>query len=168
MEDLLLLNQLDVDANRSPKEEVNLTELCETAMTQMEPVISKRHLQVQERLAVEVETIALPTHAGMLVRNLVENAVKYASEGGRVTIDLSPTAEGARMEVFDECPMIPIENLDQLFEAFFRPDHSRQSATGGNGLGLAICKAIAIANGWKISLRQENKGIRAIVEFLNE
>lgn len=164
-EDLLLLNQLDVDTNRSPKETVNLAEICETVMSQMAPIISKRNLQVEERLSADVEANAVPTYANMLVRNLVENAVKYASEGGRVTIDLSPMPAGARLEVFNECPRIPVENLDQLFEAFYRPDQSRQSGTGGNGLGLAICKAIAIANGWRISLHQDDSGVTAVVEF---
>ena len=168
VQDLLLLNQLDVDANRSPKEVVNLTEACETAMSQVGAIIGKRGLRVEERLAAGVEAVSIPTHADMLVRNLVENAVKYASEGGRVTIDLARMPSGAKLEVFNECTPIPVESLDQLFEAFYRPDQSRQSSTGGNGLGLAICKAIAIANGWKISLRQEDEGIRAIVEFLTE
>lgn len=165
VQDLLLLNRLDVSADRAPKETVNLTEICETAVSQMSAVASERKLQLDEALPPSVEVTALPTHADMLIRNLVENAVKYASEGGRVAIELAAPPTGVRLAIFNECPPIPVQDLGQLFEPFFRPDLSRQSATGGNGLGLAICKALAVTNGWRISLQQQASGIEAVVEF---
>jgi signal transduction histidine kinase len=165
VQDLLMLNQLDVTTSRLPRDVVNLTELCERMVSQMAPVAAERKLRIEESLQPDAEVPALPTHADMLIRNLVENAVKYASEGGQVRLRLIAQPERTRLEIYDECPPIPIEDLDQLFEPFYRPDLSRQSATGGNGLGLAICKALAIANGWRLSLHQEDSGIRAVVEF---
>jgi two-component system OmpR family sensor kinase len=161
VQDLLMLNQLDVTTSRLPRDMVNLTELCERTVSQMAPVVAERRLRIDESIQPDVEITALPTHADMLVRNLVENAMKYASEGGQVRLQLG----GTTLDIYDECPPIPIQDLDQLFEPFYRPDLSRQSATGGNGLGLAICKALAIANGWRLSLHQEAAGIRAVVEF---
>jgi signal transduction histidine kinase len=95
----------------------------------------------------------------MLIRNLVENAVKYADPGGQVDIRYNPQA--ATLVVFNSC--LPIEGWlpERTFEPFYRPDASRNSATGGNGLGLTICKAICVANGWKIEVKQVEGGVRA-------
>jgi signal transduction histidine kinase len=67
--------------------------------------------------------------------------------------------------VFNECPTIPGWNPQKLFEPFYRPDAARNARTGGNGLGLAICRAIASANGWTVELRQEPRGVHANAVF---
>jgi signal transduction histidine kinase len=56
-------------------------------------------------------------------------------------------------------------STDKLFEAFYRPDVSRNSKTGGNGLGLAICKAVASANGWTIGLTPREGSVVAEATF---
>jgi two-component system, OmpR family, sensor kinase len=78
---------------------------------------------------------------------------------------LSSSAAGARLEVFNECPPMPGWNPEKPFEPFYRPDTARNARTGGNGLGLAICRAIATANGWTVALRQEPGGVRAVACF---
>ena len=97
----------------------------------------------------------------MLVSNLIENAVKYAPSGGKVTIK----AEGSTLQVINSFPQTPVLDIDKLFEPFYRPDESRSGETGGNGLGLAICKSIASANEWSISLKQEETAVVALVRF---
>jgi signal transduction histidine kinase len=69
------------------------------------------------------------------------------------------------LEVYNDFPGGVRLPLDQLFEPFFRADPSRSSRTGGNGLGLAICRAITVANGWNLSWVQEGAGVRATVLF---
>ena len=63
---------------------------------------------------------------------------------------------------FPENVKIATENI---FQPFYRDDTSRNSKTGGNGLGLAICRAIAVANGWEVGITQEAGKIRATVNF---
>ncbi|HLJ54937.1 MAG TPA: ATP-binding protein, partial [Chthonomonadaceae bacterium] len=106
-----------------------------------------------------------PLHVEMLTRNLLENAVKYATRGGIVSVSLAQQDGQCRLEVFNTFPSEPRLDPEALFEPFFRPDASRNLETGGNGLGLAICRAVTVANHWKLDWRQEADGIRATVWF---
>jgi signal transduction histidine kinase len=162
--DLLLLHQID-SAKTRPGEPVDLSEVCHWALRQVAPLLAQRGLRVSAGAMPEVTITAPPTRAEVLVRNLLENAVKYAVPGGEVRLSLRRSGEGACLEVFNECPPVPGWNSASLFEPFARPDDSRSSAGGGSGLGLAICGAIAKANGWTITLAPTGEGVLATVVF---
>jgi signal transduction histidine kinase len=66
---------------------------------------------------------------------------------------------------FNECLLNSRLKSEQLFEPFFRPDFSRSSDTGGNGLGLAICKAITDTNAWRLIWIQAAAGVHVTVFF---
>jgi K+-sensing histidine kinase KdpD len=72
---------------------------------------------------------------------------------------------GWRFEVHNACAATLEVRAEQVFEPFFRPDASRSSRTGGNGLGLAICKAVADANGWALEWVRGAEGVRVRVRF---
>ena len=161
-QDLLLLNQLD-SAPMPALEAVEVGEMCERALSHLSALIGERHLVLQADWS-ETLTIEAPPHQlEMLTRNLIENAVKYAEAGGTVRVDLLPATH--TLEIFNACAPIPQWDEKKLFEPFYRLDESRNSKTGGNGLGLAICKAIADANGWHITLSQVAGGVLARVHF---
>ncbi len=90
-----------------------------------------------------------------LFLNLVDNAVKYTSPGGKVTLSLSKEMEWAFFEVVDTGVGIPPENLPHIFDRFYRVDKSRARAQGGSGLGLSIAKWIAQAHGGAIRVRSQ-------------
>lgn len=159
--DLLLLNQLDMATATPPAQEMDVPDVIERILKQLEPEIDARALQVETQWARASEIVAPWNHVEMLTRNLVENAVKYAAPGGAVRVG----QERSTLTVWNECERIEGWDEDKYFEPFFRPDASRNSQTGGNGLGLAICKAICQANNWRITLRQEAGGVRVVVEF---
>ncbi|HZT42670.1 MAG TPA: ATP-binding protein [Chthonomonadaceae bacterium] len=162
--DLLLLNQLDT-APPPPKEPVNLAGICERILCASAPLIEARGLQAQSALPAEIMVEAPPTHIEMLVRNLIENAIKYAEAGGCVRVRITGASAIPRLDIFNTCAPLPEWNPDKLFEPFYRPDASRNSKTGGTGLGLAICKAIADVNGWTLTLQQESNGVSSTVLF---
>jgi two-component system OmpR family sensor kinase len=161
VQDLLLLNLLDAVTSHPPGVLLDLADICERELSSLRPLAAERGLQVQLSLPETCEIIAPWTHATMLVRNLLENAVKYATPGGIVRTQL----QGSTLTVWNECAPVVGWDADKYFEPFFRPDAARNSQTGGNGLGLAICKAIADTNGWELSLSQEDRGICAVVKF---
>jgi signal transduction histidine kinase len=166
--DLLLLNQLDSAASLPPQETVCVADICERVVQHFQPLIRQRSLQIEMDLGPDLEILAPALHTEMLVRNLVENAVKYAAPEGKVTFQITSVSGTPRLEIFNECSPLPPEIARHLFEPFFRPDSSRNSATGGNGLGLAICKAIAAANGWTLSWIPEERGFKIAVLFREE
>jgi signal transduction histidine kinase len=162
--DLLLLSQLD-SARTPPQEAVCLTDVCADALHSFAPLIAAHSLRVEAHLPSGATVQAVPTHAEMLTRNLIENAIKYASEGGTVRIGVTGPPDATLLTIFNTCPSLPDWNPDKLFEPFYRPDASRNSQTGGAGLGLAICKAIATKNGWQLTLQQTAEGVMATVLF---
>jgi signal transduction histidine kinase len=91
----------------------------------------------------------------LLVRNLLENAVRYTPEGGRVTVTLSENAEHAVLSVEDSGIGIPSRDLPRIFERFYRVDRARSRETGGTGLGLSIARHVVDQHGGRIRARSE-------------
>lgn len=87
-----------------------------------------------------------------LLVNLLDNAIRHTAAGGRLTLTLSTARHGALVEVADTGQGIAPEHLPRLFERFFRADEARARATGGAGLGLAICQWIASAHGGDLTV----------------
>ncbi len=86
-----------------------------------------------------------------VMRNLLENAVKYSLPDSRaIRVSVEQRAGGAVVRVADDGVGIPAEDADRIFEPFYRVDRSRSKETGGYGLGLSICKRIAEAHGGTI------------------
>jgi signal transduction histidine kinase len=94
-----------------------------------------------------------------VIINLVSNALKYTPDGGRVDVKVKGTERSVEVSVKDNGNGIPLEDLHNIFERFYRADKSRNRLTGGSGLGLTITKAIVEAHKGKISVSSElNKG----------
>jgi len=79
--------------------------------------------------------------------NLLSNAIRHTDEGGLVTVALTDTPAGLVLSVTDEGEGLPPEDLERVFDRFYRTDISRNRASGGSGLGLAISRAIAELHG---------------------
>jgi signal transduction histidine kinase len=90
---------------------------------------------------VDAEEIAIA------IRNLLGNALKYAAGGGVVKVSAWRRDGYAEIEVADRGPGIPAEELDQLFERYYRTRHARDTGSGGSGLGLYIVRQIAELHG---------------------
>jgi signal transduction histidine kinase len=110
--------------------------------------------------AVRASANAKPKALKRCLTNLVSNAAKY---GGRATVVIED-GEHLVIRVLDEGPGIPEDSLEEVFEPFFRLERSRNSATGGTGLGLGIARDIAQAHGGSLVLRNRSPhGLEAIV-----
>lgn len=102
-----------------------------------------------------------------VLRNLLDNAVKYSRPNGRpVDVTVETSAGAAIVSVADDGVGIPEEDLGRVFEPFFRVDRSRTKTTGGFGLGLSICKRIMEAHGGTIvAVRRERGGTAFVMRF---
>jgi two-component system phosphate regulon sensor histidine kinase PhoR len=99
----------------------------------------------------------------MLV-NLLQNAINYTPEGGRITLEARKDEGGVQFEVADSGIGIPSEDLPRIFERFYRVDKGRSRELGGTGLGLSIVKHIAEAHGGRVSVESRiGKGSRFTV-----
>ena len=107
---------------------------------------------------VEVDPLSIRRLFG----NLLENAVKY---GGRAEVRLLTDGQDAIAEVRDDGPGLPEEELERVFQPFYRSPAARASKTEGSGLGLAICRSIARAHGGDVQLRNGEHGLVAQVRL---
>ena len=96
-----------------------------------------------------------PTLFRRAVRNLIENAIKYA---GSAEVAIAPGAGQVRVSVADRGPGIPPDRLDRVFDPFTRLEESRNRDTGGIGLGLALARAIVRDAGGEITLQNRDGG----------
>src|SRR5207302_678063 len=98
-----------------------------------------------------------------VVANLVENAVRHSPPHGKVLVRVIAAPGGARLEVVDEGPGIPDEEVGRVYERFYRSDSARSSSAGGAGLGLAIARWIVELHGGEIHVeRNEPHGCRMV------
>ena len=101
-----------------------------------------------------------------LIFNLVDNAIKYNKTNGKITIKLQEVSNNVILSVKDTGIGIPKEDLDRIFERFYRVDKSRSKDSGGTGLGLAIVKHSLIVNNATIKVESElKKGSTFTVTF---
>lgn len=164
VQDLLQLNALEMRQVQTTCEPLDLREWARRALSQQTFALSARALQLETQLeTVEIE--APPAHLEMLLRNLMENAVKYAAPDSTIRVELCARENGAQLRIWNACDVPTNADLSSWFEPFFRPDEARNSQTGGNGLGLSIAAALARSNGWKVELGSHGDGVLAQVWF---
>ncbi|MGE5580142.1 MAG: ATP-binding protein [Bacillota bacterium] len=96
------------------------------------------------------ELIADPTLTDMVFTNLLENALKYGGEGGRIEMGVRPDDGGWLFWVVDDGPGIDEEDLPRVFERFYRGSKDRSRGTGGSGLGLAVVKHSVTLQGGRV------------------
>ncbi|MRK02790.1 two-component sensor histidine kinase [Aeromicrobium sp. S22] len=128
-----------------------VSEACEHSATDAEHKGIEIVASVEPDLFVHGDRAQL--HAA--VSNLVENAVTYSPEGSRVAVSAHRDGPDVRLTVTDNGIGIPGEELDRIFERFYRVDPARARATGGTGLGLSIVKHVAASNGGSVEVWSE-------------
>jgi signal transduction histidine kinase len=148
-----LVEQLLTLARNEPRDE----ELSPTALdaAAAEGIAQTHALAVARRMDLSLEAEPNTMVQGdrdalrTLVRNLVDNAVRYTPPGGRVQVRVRNASDGAVLEVTDSGPGIPTRERERAFDRFYRRANAPE---GGSGLGLAIVKAIAERHGARVSL----------------
>lgn len=129
---------------------MDLRGLCEDIFRSLEPIMKKRGITGEIYGAAHY--YAYPDDLRQLLKNLLENAVKYNRENGRVTVRISPDAYQCVISVVDTGIGIPLEHQSRVFERFYRVDKGRSKREGGTGLGLSIVKHITAKYSGQITL----------------
>ncbi len=107
-----------------------------------------------------------PTLVMSLLINLIDNARKAMDDGGEIRVSARLTVDGCLFAVEDQGTGIPEDQMDRITDAFYRVDKSRSRAMGGVGLGLSLCREIALVHGGSIAFETvEPHGTRVVVEL---
>ena len=126
------------------------------AAAPFETLAESKNRQLEVIIQPEITMNGDANSIRQLVSILLDNAVKYSNEGGSIKLNLSRVNKNVKLEVYNTAESIPKENLDKLFDRFYRMDSSRSRETGGYGIGLSIAKAIVEAHKGKISASTED------------
>ncbi len=164
IEDIIHLSKLDEGFAAGRLERVDLLNAARQAAAQNEEAAGDRNVAI----AVEGESAAVmgdPTLIDEMLRNVIENGVKYNRLNGEVRVSVALVSGKARVAVRDTGIGIPAEHIDKVFERFYRVDGSRSKLTGGTGLGLSIVKHGAEYHHADIRLQSE-VGVGTTVELL--
>lgn len=163
IEELLESARLEKGAENLHREVLDLANLAREVTRQYVAMGKDVRLVLQKpEIRISVDMLRFKS----VLRNLVENAIKYSPADKPITVSLSALPGFACLEVKDEGTGIPAIEAARVFEPFYRVDKSRNRRTGGFGLGLSLCKKIVEAHGGTISiLNDETPGTRVQVLF---
>jgi two-component system, OmpR family, phosphate regulon sensor histidine kinase PhoR len=154
-EDLLTLARVESGEQRFEAEPVFPGELLRDAVESFSDRAKAHGVELQIEDAAPDAVSADREAIHQVFSNLIDNALKYASAGGRLVLGAKPSARGIEFYVRDFGSGISSEHLPRLFERFYRVDKARSRESGGTGLGLAIAKHIVLAHGGTIRAESE-------------
>ncbi len=162
--DIIRLSQLD-EGDEMPAEPVDLADLAEEAVRDLQAEADKKHVTLhcgtQSACMTGVRRLLYE-----IIYNLIDNAVKYNVDGGRVNIQVAGEPHNVRVTVKDTGIGIAPEHQGRIFERFYRADKSHSKASGGTGLGLSIVKHAVQYHHGSIDLQsQPGKGTQISVTF---
>ena len=138
--DLLALVKMDKSAAELNITSVNMNELAEIILKRMRPIARKRDIELLLVSTREVTAEIDEVKMSLILTNLIENAIKYNREHGKVTVTLDADHQYFTITVEDTGIGIPEESLNRIYDRFYRVDKSHSREIGGTGLGLAITK----------------------------
>ncbi len=149
--DLLTLSRLESEVP-AERQRVRLAEVVHEAIEILQPSAAERDVSLEGLIEAEPVLEGDPEALSELCLNLIDNAIKYNQEGGRVEARLARDQGGIVFSVSDTGRGIPEAALPRIFERFYRVDRGRSRKEGGTGLGLAIAKHAAELHGGRIEV----------------
>lgn len=143
----------------APKSDsISLSEITEEVICDLVAVAEKKNISLVQDDG-EARLTGSDTLVYRAIYNLIENAIKYNKEDGKVSVAITEDENFAKVIITDTGSGIAKEDWDKIFEPFFRIDKSRSRSMGGAGLGLALVKEIAVRHGGDVKvIESSNKG----------
>ena len=157
VDDLQTLALSDAGALNLQMEQVNFSVLTRQSGEAFRGRLAERGIELHLHAGEEIILNADPQRLKQLLHNLLENCCRYVEKGGRVSLSLTLNDQSAVLSLDDSGPGLVADQLEQLFERFYRVEGSRSRSTGGSGLGLAICRNIVEAH--QGCIRAENSSM---------
>ena len=154
IEEIIHLSQLDEGAQSSMKKTVDLLEVANNVKQECQSLADSAKVKLHVKgmnCNIEGDDVLI----GEIIRNLVENGIKYNNAGGEVWVEIEQKDNQKYLRVRDNGIGIAKENVHKVFERFYRIDKSRSKLTGGTGLGLSIVKHAVEFHNATITLESE-------------
>ncbi|MCK5317980.1 MAG: PAS domain-containing sensor histidine kinase, partial [Anaerolineales bacterium] len=151
VEDLRTLSMADAGELTLTRRPIPPHTLLEEVAAAYHPLVLERGIEVRSEIASDLPEVNVdPDRMVQVLGNLLSNTLRYTPKGGSVTISASLLEHNVEIRIQDTGPGIGTEDLQHVFDRFYRADKSRQRDSGGSGLGLAIAKSIVENHGGRI------------------
>lgn len=168
VEDIIKLSRLDEERVEIEKEDVDLYELTREVCSRLSLQAEKMKVRIEVTGESVIYNGVRPVLQEMIY-NICANGIKYNKEGGKLDVWVGNTLSGKKVIVRDTGIGIPEEDIDRIFERFYRVDKSHSKQSGGTGLGLSIVKHGAMLHQAEVQVESElGKGTKVEVIFKNE
>ena len=142
-------------------ENVSINKLIGDCLGELKPLIESKNIEVITNLE-EISIEASQSDLYKLIKNIIDNSVAYNNQNGKLIIELSKN----KLTISDTGVGISKEDLEHIFERFYRVDKARSRESSGTGLGLSIVKHICILYGYKINVESQlGKGTTFTIKF---
>ena len=156
VQDLLELSRYDTSDMPVNVKEFDLVELCKSIVDNFEYARTQKKQDLECIVTANIPKVeANEDDIGKVISNIISNAIKYTTEQGKIYVYVGCYLNNAYVKVKDNGIGIPEQDLDKIFDRFYRVDKARSRDMGGTGLGLAIAKEIIERNGGSISVKSE-------------
>lgn len=165
--DLLSLSRFDNNKTNIVKEEFDLGELAKKCQEKLQIEIDKKQLKVNCLVTANVPPVyAEKDGIERVIINILSNSIKYTNEKGTINIYVGFVYNDAYIKCIDTGMGIPEEDLERIFERFYRVDKARTREMGGTGLGLSIAKEILDRNNGTIDIKSKlNEGTEVVIRI---
>jgi len=160
---LLRIARIEAGGHRSSLAPVDLAALVRDASELYEALAEEKGLRIEASLTDSPRVQGDRDLLFQAVTNLLDNAVKYAPEGSRITLETRSSEQSVEVCVSDEGPGVPPDERDKVVQRFYRLERSR--TTPGSGLGLSLVAAVARLHGATLELEDNEPGLRATLRF---
>jgi two-component system phosphate regulon sensor histidine kinase PhoR len=154
IDDILELSAIEAGTVKVEAKELHLAPVVDDVITSLTAKASSRGITLINAVPSEAIVVADEPRLEQMLTNLIDNAVKFNRENGRVTVRYEHS-DRDRILVEDTGEGIPAQHLERLFERFYRVDRARSREIGGTGLGLAIVKHLALAHGGEVTVQSK-------------
>ncbi|MGQ0604394.1 MAG: sensor histidine kinase [Anaerolineales bacterium] len=153
IDDLFQMAQLDAGGLQLDRTHGSLTDLVSDTLESFSELATRQTVTLTGTVAPNVDSVLMDTQRiGRVLNNLVRNALQHSPSGGTVNVNVTRKAGNVHVEVRDSGDGIPTDDAPHIFDRFYRGEKSRNRATGGAGLGLAIAKGIVEAHSGQIGV----------------
>ncbi len=164
--DLLLTAQVEAGQFQLERQPVRLRQLIEASIESARPGAAEAGVELAAAIAADQTVSGDPVRLAQVIDNLLSNAIKFTPRGGAVTVSLEAEGDLARLGVRDTGLGISAEDLEQMFQRFFRASSATRNAVPGIGLGLYITRAIVASHGGSVDVAStEGAGAEVIVRL---
>ena len=164
VDDLLLLDRLESDTPPVEPESVDFARLVAMAVSSIQPLADESGIELVWQVTGGPPVKGDEGRLAQVVDNLLANAVKFTPSGGEVRVEACPEAGHWKLEVSDTGIGIPVDEVPELFQRFYRASNARIQAVPGSGLGLAIVRRVVELHGGAIDVSSaEGKGTTVTV-----